>query len=42
MGQPKSENNQGSLKNIAIIMDGNGRWAKSNKLQITQGHVKKV
>ena len=42
MGQPKSENNQGSLKNIAIIMDGNGRWAKSNKLQITQGHEKGV
>jgi undecaprenyl pyrophosphate synthase len=36
MGQPKSDNNQGSLKNIAIIMDGNGRWAKSNKLQITR------
>ena len=42
MGQPKSDNNQGSLKNIAIIMDGNGRWAKSNKLQITQGHEKGV
>ena len=42
MGQPKSDNNQNSLKNIAIIMDGNGRWAKSNKLQITQGHEKGV
>ena len=42
MGQLKSDNNQGSLKNIAIIMDGNGRWAKSNKLQITQGHEKGV
>ena len=42
MGQPKSDNNQSSLKNIAIIMDGNGRWAKSNKLQITQGHEKGV
>ena len=23
-----------NLKNIAIIMDGNGRWAKKNNLQI--------
>lgn len=25
-------------KNIAIIMDGNGRWAKQNGLKRTQGH----
>ena len=42
MGQPKSNNNQNSLKNVAIIMDGNGRWAKNNKLKITQGHEKGV
>ena len=42
MGQPKSYNNQNSLKNVAIIMDGNGRWAKNNKLKITQGHEKGV
>ena len=27
---------------IGIIMDGNGRWAKSNKLQINKGHEKGV
>ena len=42
MGQPKSNNNQNSLKNVAIIMDGNGRWAKNNKLKITKGHEKGV
>ena len=31
-----------NLKNIAIIMDGNGRWAKKNKLQIKEGHAKGV
>ena len=31
-----------SLKNIAIIMDGNGRWAKKNNLQIKEGHAKGV
>ena len=29
-------------KRIGIIMDGNGRWAKSNKLQINKGHEKGV
>ena len=29
-------------KKIGIIMDGNGRWAKSNKLQINKGHEKGV
>ena len=42
MGLPKSDKNQNSIKNVAIIMDGNGRWAKSNKLKITQGHEKGV
>ena len=31
-----------SLKNIAIIMDGNGRWAKKNNLQIKEGHARGV
>ena len=26
-------------KHIAIIMDGNGRWAKSHNLDRTQGHI---
>jgi len=30
------------LKNVAIIMDGNGRWAKSNSLQVSKGHEKGV
>jgi undecaprenyl diphosphate synthase len=30
------------LKNVAIIMDGNGRWAKSNALQVSKGHEKGV
>ena len=28
------------LKHLAIIMDGNGRWAKSRGLKRTQGHEK--
>ena len=28
-----------NLKNIAIIMDGNGRWAKKNNLKIKEGHA---
>ena len=31
-----------NLKNIAIIMDGNGRWAKKNNLQIKEGHASGV
>ena len=31
-----------NLKNIAIIMDGNGRWAKKNKLKIKEGHARGV
>lgn len=30
----------GSLKNVAIIMDGNGRWAKERKRPRVWGHVK--
>ena len=29
-------------QHIAIIMDGNGRWAKQNKLPRTAGHYKGV
>ena len=31
-----------NLKNIAIIMDGNGRWAKKNNLRIKEGHARGV
>ena len=31
-----------NLKNVAIIMDGNGRWAKKNNLQIKEGHARGV
>ena len=31
-----------NLKNIAIIMDGNGRWPKKNNLQIKEGHARGV
>tara|TARA_B100001250_G_C19799150_1_gene790138 strand:- start:1411 stop:2136 length:726 start_codon:yes stop_codon:yes gene_type:complete len=37
---PNKKNNY--PKNIGIIMDGNGRWAKANKLKVTQGHEKGV
>lgn len=30
------------LEHIAIIMDGNGRWAKKNKLKVYNGHKKGV
>ena len=29
-------------RNIAIIMDGNGRWAISNSFNISKGHSKGV
>lgn len=31
-----------TLKHLAIIMDGNGRWAKANRLPRTAGHYKGV
>ena len=41
-----AENKKSSLKlpgiNAAIIMDGNGRWAKKNALNVTSGHEKGV
>ena len=36
--KPLSKNNL----NIAVIMDGNGRWALSNSLNISKGHQKGV
>jgi len=35
-------NNNNHPKKIGIIMDGNGRWAKFNKLKINKGHEKGV
>ena len=29
-------------KHVAIIMDGNGRWAKANGLQRSEGHQEGV
>ena len=29
-------------RHVAIIMDGNGRWAKKNNLKIKEGHAKGV
>jgi undecaprenyl diphosphate synthase len=41
-----AENKQSTLNlsgiNAAIIMDGNGRWAKKNSLNVTSGHEKGV
>jgi len=31
-----------AAKNVAVIMDGNGRWATSNSLNISKGHSKGV
>ena len=31
-----------AAKNVAVIMDGNGRWAISNSLNISKGHSKGV
>ena len=36
--EPKVEN-RGQLKSVAIIMDGNGRWAKRRMLPRNSGHV---
>ena len=40
----KSKNSSLNLPgiNAAIIMDGNGRWAKKNALNVTSGHEKGV
>ncbi|MBT5186659.1 MAG: di-trans,poly-cis-decaprenylcistransferase, partial [Kordiimonadaceae bacterium] len=36
----KNEGDQKSLQHIAIIMDGNGRWAKLRHLPKFAGHKK--
>lgn len=37
------ENNKITVpENIALIMDGNGRWAKANQLSRSQGHTKGI
>ncbi len=37
----KNEGGEGGLpKHVAIIMDGNGRWAKSHRLSVSRGHRK--
>ena len=38
MFKQKKENNAGSVDHVAIIMDGNGRWAKARGLARTEGH----
>jgi undecaprenyl diphosphate synthase len=35
-------NNERIPRHVAIIMDGNGRWAKARKLPRTQGHLEGV
>ena len=37
-----AKNNNKFPKNVGIIMDGNGRWALKNSLQVSQGHKKGV
>ena len=36
----KNKKNLANPEHIAIIMDGNGRWAKKNNLVRTKGHLK--
>jgi len=42
MAKPLKNLVQNHLGNVAIIMDGNGRWAKKNALKISKGHEKGV
>ena len=37
-----SANPANNPKNVGIIMDGNGRWAKQNSLITNRGHEKGV
>ena len=37
-----SKINKNLPKNVGIIMDGNGRWAKKNALNVTSGHERGV
>ena len=38
----RSINKSNTIKHVAIIMDGNGRWALSKSLSVTSGHKKGV
>ena len=42
MAKPLKNLVQNHLENVAIIMDGNGRWAKKNTLKSSKGHEKGV
>ena len=42
MANPIKNQLSNTAENIAIIMDGNGRWAMSNSLNISKGHSKGV
>ena len=42
MANLSKEKQKNIVKHIAIIMDGNGRWALSNSLNISKGHSKGV
>ena len=42
MANIKKNKSDKTAKNGAIIMDGNGRWAISNSLNIRKGHSKGV
>jgi undecaprenyl diphosphate synthase len=40
MAKLSKEKQKNIAKHIAVIMDGNGRWAISNSLNISKGHTK--
>ena len=42
MANLSKENQKNTAKHVAIIMDGNGRWALKNSLNISKGHSKGV
>jgi len=42
MATESKTSSKNNPKNIAIIMDGNGRWAKSNSFNISKGHQRGV
>jgi undecaprenyl diphosphate synthase len=42
MAKLSKEKQKNIAKHIAVIMDGNGRWAISNSLNISKGHTKGV
>jgi undecaprenyl pyrophosphate synthase len=42
MANSSKDKQKNIAKHIAIIMDGNGRWAISNSLDISKGHSKGV